>query len=192
MESEEDKDRPPTVAQENPASSTIDNEDIKRAKHKRRSKDYTAPRERKNKKLGNDELDVYLSSIVEKMRKANLEDRNSNKEQRPATEKLSLVEDLYRKLINRDYQKELLEKDVLSVIRTWLEPLPDRSLPNIEIRRGMLEALMHMKVDVAHLRQSGVGKIVNFYSFNPKEEKAVRKLAKNLVQKWTKLVLSSE
>jgi hypothetical protein len=42
-------------------------------------------------------------------------------------------------------QECLLENDVLNVMRQWLEPLPDGSLPNIKIRQGFLKILTKVR-----------------------------------------------
>eukprot|EP00866_Antonospora_locustae_P000149 jgi/Antlo1/149/1814 len=149
-------------------------------------------RSKKLEKVVEEDIGSQALSLVEKMRAAAAVDNKNNEEQRPAIEKMALLDGLYGKLINRKYQSALMENGVLAAIRAWLEPLPDRSLPNIKIKKSMLEALMHMKVDTWHLESSQVGKIVNFYSLNPREDKDIRKLARALVQKWTKLVLSEE
>lgn len=150
------------------------------------------PRGKKAGKTDDEDVGPQAQSLVEQMRTAVAIDNKNNEDQKPAVEKMALLDGLYGKLINRKYQSALMESGVLAAIRAWLEPLPDRSLPNIKIRRSMLEALMHMKVDAWHLESSQVGKIVNFYSLNPREDKDIRKLARALVQKWTKLVLSEE
>lgn len=150
------------------------------------------PRGKKVEKAADEDVSLQAKSLVERMREAVAIDNKDNKDQKPAVEKMALLDGLYGKLINRKYRTALIENGVLAAIRAWLEPLPDRSLPNIKIKRSMLEALMHMKVDAWHLESSQVGKIVNFYSLNPREDKDIRKLARALVQKWTKLVLSEE
>lgn len=150
------------------------------------------PQGKRARKEAEEDLGPHALSLVEKMKAAVACDNKSNKEQRPAVEKVTLLDSFYGKLINRKYQDALMDSGVLAAIRMWLEPLPDRSLPNIKIRRCMLEALMHMKVGVAHLEDSRVGEIVNFYSRSPREDKETRKLARALIQKWTKLVLLEE
>lgn len=150
------------------------------------------PSKKKSGDTQEDTTDAFLAGLVQGMKKAVADDNRSNEENRPAVEKIKMLDTIYGVLINKKHQQGLMDNDVLTAIRMWLEPLPDRSLPNSKVRKGMLDALMHMKVDVDHLSESSVGKIVNFYSFNPQEDKDVRKLAKSLVQKWTKLVLADE
>jgi hypothetical protein len=41
----------------------------------------------------------------------------------------------------RQLQQEFLDRGVLSSLKNWLEPLPDGSLPNINIRTGILKLL---------------------------------------------------
>ncbi|KAL0265565.1 UNVERIFIED_CONTAM: hypothetical protein PYX00_011277 [Menopon gallinae] len=145
----------------------------------KRKKSRVRPQSKKAGKKAED-LGPHAQALVAQMRDAVASDNKNNKSQKPAVEKMALLDSLYGKLINRKYQSALMDCGVLAAIRTWLEPLPDRSLPNIKIRRSMLEVLTHMKVDAAHLESSQVGKIVNFYSLNPREDRDVRKLARAL------------
>lgn len=40
-----------------------------------------------------------------------------------------------------DRQELYIENGVLTMVANWLEPLPDKSLPSVQIRTGMLMAL---------------------------------------------------
>ena len=43
-------------------------------------------------------------------------------------------------------QQEFLDRGVLSVLKIWLEPLPDGSLPNMTIRSALLKLLTEVIV----------------------------------------------
>lgn len=47
----------------------------------------------------------------------------------------------------KQLQQEFLDHGVLTLLKNWLEPLPDGSLPNINIRAAILKIL----TDVCHL-----------------------------------------
>lgn len=44
-------------------------------------------------------------------------------------------------ICRKQLQQEFLDHGVLTLLRTWLEPLPDGSLPNINIRAAILKIL---------------------------------------------------
>ena len=46
----------------------------------------------------------------------------------------------------------MIDNDLLSVIKLWLEPLPDGSLPTMEIRKKLLDVLEQVKCLNEHPR----------------------------------------
>ncbi|KAI9310856.1 hypothetical protein BX666DRAFT_2003310 [Dichotomocladium elegans] len=75
------------------------------------------------------------------------------------------------------------------MVRLWLEPLPDRSLPSLDIQNEMLEVLDKLPISGDHLRESGVGRIVYFYQKSPRVDPRVKRRAEQLVAKWSRLVI---
>jgi protein IWS1 homolog A len=53
------------------------------------------------------------------------------------------VEQQLRKI---DLREAFLDAGVLSVITDWLTPLPDRSLPNLQVRETMLKLLAEVRL----------------------------------------------
>ncbi|CAL5355690.1 unnamed protein product [Camellia sinensis] len=70
-----------------------------------------------------------------------------------------------------------LHHGVLTLLKTWLEPLPDGSLPNINIRGAILRILTDQ------LKKSGLGKVIMFLK-SDEETTANRRMTKDLVDKW--------
>jgi transcription factor SPN1 len=83
----------------------------------------------------------------------------------------------------------ILDNGLLDTIRIWLEPLPDRSLPSMDIQSEMLDVLDRLPIAGDHLRESGVGKIVYFYTKSPRIEPIMKRKADQLVAKWSRLVI---
>ena len=86
-------------------------------------------------------------------------------------------------------QDSILDNQLLDTVRLWLEPLPDRSLPSLDIQNSMLDVLNSLTMTGGHLRESGVGKIVYFYQKSPRVDPGVRRKAEQLVAKWSRLVI---
>lgn len=119
-------------------------------------------------------------------------DADLNRVSKPAIEKLKMLPELWTILQKRQLQMEFLDRGVLSSLKNWLEPLPDGSLPNMNIRTTLLKLLTDLPIDVElferreQLKKSGLGKVVMFLSRLPEETPANKKLARDLVDKWSR------
>ena len=67
--------------------------------------------------------------------------------------------------------------------------MPDRSLPTPNIRKSLLECLKTMPIETVHLRESGVGKIINYFSQRPNEIAEIRRLSNDLITAWSRPIL---
>lgn len=83
----------------------------------------------------------------------------------------------------------LLDNGVLEAVRRWLEPMPDRCLPSPNIRKALLECMKTMPIETVHLRESGLGKIINYFSQRANEVPEIRRLANDLITAWSRPIL---
>lgn len=70
--------------------------------------------------------------------------------------------------------------------------MPNRTLPSPNIRKAILELLKTLPIETVHLRESGLGKIVNFFNQRPGEMDDIRRLASELVTAWARPVLQRQ
>ncbi|KAH8936017.1 hypothetical protein BDL97_17G061700 [Sphagnum fallax] len=139
-----------------------------------------------------EEIAMFVEQFMAKLDVAAETDADLNCASKPAIEKLKMLPELMHVLEKRQLQQEFLDRGVLSSLKNWLEPLPDGSLPNINIRTGILKLLTDLPIDVEvyerreQLKKSGLGKVVMFLSRLPEETPINKKLARDLVDKWSR------
>uniref|UniRef100_A0A0D6R9G8 TFIIS N-terminal domain-containing protein n=1 Tax=Araucaria cunninghamii TaxID=56994 RepID=A0A0D6R9G8_ARACU len=150
----------------------------------------------KKKKKGVDRTPEETAMLVEqfmaKLEVAAEEDAELNRQSKPAINKLKMLPVLTEVLSKRQLQQEFLDRGVLSVLKNWLEPLPDGCLPNTNVRTALLKILTDLPIDVEQydrkeqLKKSGLGKVIMFLSKSDEEIQSNRKLARDLVDKWSR------
>ena len=143
-------------------------------------------RPKSKRKLKGDDLEALADEEVvylrEKMREAYAKDLELNEEHRPAVCKLRMLPQVVAMLQKRMLYDSILENNVLEVVRLWLEPMPDKSLPAYKIQRELFDALSKLPIHTTHLRESGVGRIVNFYTKSTKPDQSIIRKATELIR----------
>jgi transcription factor SPN1 len=133
-------------------------------------------------------------SFLAKMEVAVEMDVALNRASKPAIEKLQMLPKLWAMVHNckSTLQLEFIRCGVLASLRKWLEPLPDGFLPNEQVRSMVLQILVALPIDLKNdavmqkLKASGLGKSVMFLANLPVETNANKKLARELVDKWSR------
>ena len=84
-----------------------------------------------------------------------------------------------------DLNEMLVENGVMSAIADWISPLPDKSLPSLNIRSELLKVLrIYTNVSAETLKHSGIGKAVMLLYKHPKEirpNKVIKKKNLNFI-----------
>lgn len=149
---------------------------------------------KKRKRLEGDDLasfhDDEMHRLREDMKLAAFQDIDAKKQGKPATAKLRMLPHVEEQLMRSSLADSILESNMLEAVRLWLEPLPDKSLPALNIQRALFTALEKLPVTSDHLRESGVGKVVYFYTLsNKRVEKSIARMADNLVSTWSRPII---
>ncbi|KAJ4830482.1 hypothetical protein Tsubulata_012802, partial [Turnera subulata] len=141
---------------------------------------------KKNEKKNPAEVALLVETVMAELEVAAEEDAELNRQGKPAINKLMNLPLLTEVLSKKQLQQEFIDHGVLTLLKNWLEPLPDGSLPNINIRAAILQILTDLPIDLEQydrreqLKKSGLGK----------ETTPIRKLAKELVDKWSRPIFS--
>ncbi|KAI8530623.1 hypothetical protein RHMOL_Rhmol11G0073800 [Rhododendron molle] len=142
------------------------------------------------------EIAMLVERVMAELEVVAEEDARLNMESKPAINKLKKLPLLTEVLSKKQLQPEFLDHGVLTLLKNWLEPLPDGSLPNINIRAAILKILTDFPIDLEHferreqLKKSGLGKVIMFLSKSDEETTANKKLAKDLVDKWSRPIFN--
>ncbi|CCG80524.1 Transcription factor iws1 [Taphrina deformans PYCC 5710] len=151
-----------------------------------------APTKKRRKKDEDDliaSMDDEIVQLAEKMRLAAQADAEANASKKIATAKLRLLPEVTRILRSQTLYDSILDNNMLVSMKHWLEPLPDKSLPALNIQRTIFEALQALPIKTEHLRESGVGKVVLFYKKSKKPEQFIQVQANNLISEWSRPII---
>ncbi|XP_031646211.1 protein IWS1 homolog isoform X2 [Oncorhynchus kisutch] len=115
------------------------------------------------------------------------EDRTLNAQKKPALKKLTLLPTVVMHLKKQDLKETFIDSGVMSAIKEWIGPLPDKSLPALKIREDLLKILQELpSVSQETLKHSGIGRAVMFLYKHPKESRPNKDLALKLINEWSR------
>ncbi|PIN07736.1 hypothetical protein CDL12_19699 [Handroanthus impetiginosus] len=140
------------------------------------------------------EITFNIEHVMANLEVAAEDDAELNRQGKPAISKLKKLSLLTDALSKKPLQREFLDRGVFALLKTWLDPLPDGSLPNINIRSAILTVVNDFPIDLEdsdrrkQLKKSGLGKAIGFLAKSNEETAANRKLAKGLLDKWRALI----
>ncbi|KAI0978270.1 hypothetical protein GJ496_011520 [Pomphorhynchus laevis] len=135
------------------------------------------------------EIDDIACQTVDKMKKYAKEDRCLNENGLPAINKLKYVITVQDNVLKAGALSVMLQNDLLSAIREWLTPLPDKSLPNSKIRTAMIDILEQLnEINVDMLRESRVGRVVMLLAKHPRETRQNQDRLWRLINDWSRSI----
>ena len=86
--------------------------------------------------------------------------------------------------------QSIIDNNLLEGVRRWLEPLPDRSLPALDIQREFFTILRKMDfIDTNVLKESRLGRVVLFYTKCKRVTPDIGRQADYLVSAWSRPII---
>ncbi|KAG5836932.1 hypothetical protein ANANG_G00233910 [Anguilla anguilla] len=146
-------------------------------------------RRRRNRDGGTfiSDADDVVSAMITKMTEAAEEDRTLNSQKKPALKKLTLLPTVVMHLKKQDLKDTFIDSGVMTAIKEWISPLPDKSLPALKIREELLRILQELpSVSQETLKHSGIGRAVMFLYKHPKESRPNKDVALKLINEWSR------
>ncbi|EDO36344.1 predicted protein, partial [Nematostella vectensis] len=130
----------------------------------------------------NDDLVVEM---IKQMKQAADDDKLLNEANQAATKKLKLLPVILKHMNKADLQYTFIDSGVLNVLKEWLSPLPDGSMPHLQIRTGILKILSTFPaLDTGALKMSGLGRAVMYLYRHPKETRQNKQVAGKLISEY--------
>ncbi|VVB12498.1 unnamed protein product [Arabis nemorensis] len=151
-------------------------------------------RKKSKKEKDESEIAMQVEKVMATLEIAVEDDVELNKKGKPAITKLMKLPLLNESLSKKQLQATFLDHGVLNLLKNWLEPLPDGSLPNINIRAAVLTILNDLRIDLdqncrrEQLSKSGLGTVLMFLSKSDEETTPNKRLANELVNKWSRII----
>ncbi|KAI0635969.1 hypothetical protein C8Q77DRAFT_1155708 [Trametes polyzona] len=151
-------------------------------------------RQKRKRKDDDDVLDKYADEEVSRLREAMLtaaaDDEQANKEKLPATSKLRLLPQVMEVLRKTSLAQSIIDNNLLEGVCKWLEPLPDRSLPALDIQKEFFPILKKMDfIDTNVLKESKLGRVVLFYTKCKRVTPDIQRAANDLVSTWSRPII---
>lgn len=147
-------------------------------------------KKKRRRDLDHTEKRRIVDNLLAQMEVAAELDMEDNSNQRPALNKLRHLPEVVEVMTKRDLHDDLLDSGVLGVLKSWLEPLPDGNLPNVKVRTSILKLLLQLNFFFEdrkeQLKKSGLGHVIMFLSKVPDELASNRRMAKEIVAKWSR------
>jgi transcription factor SPN1 len=137
-----------------------------------------------------------VEGLLTQMEVAVEEDFKAYEARKPAVHKLRMLSRVEEILGIKKLHGRLLDEGFLGVLKAWIDLMPDGTLPNSKVRSAVLKMLCRLPIDCSYedrreqLKKSGLGKMVMFYCKLPEETPDNRRIAQELVERWSRPILA--
>ncbi|KAI0342791.1 hypothetical protein BDW22DRAFT_1357313 [Trametopsis cervina] len=155
------------------------------------------PKKASRQKKGKNDDDVLdraadeeVSRLRELMLSAAAEDKQANDDKMPAIAKLRHLPEVMEVLRKSAYSQSITDNNLLEAVCRWLEPLPDKSLPALDIQKEFFPALRKMDfIDKEVLKDSKLGPLVVFYTKCKRVSPDIARIANDLISQWSRPII---
>ncbi|KAI0065326.1 hypothetical protein BV25DRAFT_1822483 [Artomyces pyxidatus] len=155
-----------------------------------KSKKTSRPKKRKkDEDVLDAAADMQVSQLREAMLSAADDDDKANRNKMPATAKLRLLPQVMEVLRRNALWQSIVDNNLMEGVRRWLEPLPDRGLPALNIQQEFISILPNLDIDTAVLKDSKLGRVILFYTKCKRVTPDIARIANALVSSWSRPII---
>ena len=152
-------------------------------------------RGRKRKELDPAEKQHICRSILSRMEAAYDADAEALKRDELSYHKLKLLGEVESVFSLKHMHETLLYEGCLNVLKSWLAPLPNWTLPVVKIRGAILRILKLMNIRAVDdkldkLKSSGIGKVVMFLYKCSDETPDNKRICGEIIQAWSRPIFA--
>jgi len=133
--------------------------------------------------------DDLIIALKQRMIDAANRDQEAIVNGQQAVHKLAMLEEVKDILQRPNLMATAMDNNLLEAMKRWLEPLPNKALPAYGIQKVMFEIMGKMKITTDYLRESGIGKVVMFYTKDKRPQLHIKREANRLVRDWSRPIL---
>jgi len=148
-------------------------------------------RKAKKKKAEEDVAQNDIENLITEMEYAYKEDLESFENQKPALNKLKLLPKVEYYLKRQAHQEMFVDLRYrgLEILTKWLTKLPNGAAPALPLRKKLVEVIHNLPVSEEQIKNCEIGKILFEMRSNPNEDPELRKYLKDLIDKWTRILI---
>jgi hypothetical protein len=139
--------------------------------------------------LTDTQKEQICESLLAAMDKAALDDERLLLENKPAINKLNMLQKALRVIGIKSLQLFLLDRNLMSVLHKWIEPKDSNTLTSLTVRKAIYELLKTLPCHLDHLR-CGIGKTVLALRKHRSELPENKIILKEIMEKWSRLIFS--
>lgn len=136
------------------------------------------------------ELEEMGTAFLKKMEEAASADEASIKAKKPGLKKLAMLQEVTDMLSKKDMIRVLLDLDLLSICKRWIQPLSNGSLGNVTLRRRIVECTIAMTgedgINATDLKNSGYGKVIMALYTHKSETPEMKKMLRGAIEQWSR------
>ena len=124
--------------------------------------------------------------ILSTMNKAAEDDRQLYQQGLPAVKKLQMLQKMERAVTTKSIQEMLLECDLLSVLKSWIEPMNKTVLAGLTVRIGVYDVLKKLPCTTEQLKRSKIGKTLMVLVKHKQETDENKRKIREIIDKWSR------